>query len=61
MYVCLCHAVTQAELDDVIAAGARDVDAVGEACGAGTNCGSCRPVLQELIVTCPLRMRHVAA
>lgn len=61
MYVCLCQAVTQAELDGVILAGARDLDAVGEACGAGTSCGGCRPVLQELLVTCPLRLRHCAA
>lgn len=61
MYVCLCQAVTQAQLDDAIAAGADDLDAVGEACGAGTSCGSCRPVLQERILTCPVRLRHCAA
>lgn len=41
MYACICHAVTSDELDAVIAAGATDVRTVGEACGAGTGCGSC--------------------
>jgi bacterioferritin-associated ferredoxin len=41
VYACICHAVTSEELDAVIAAGATDTAAVGEACGAGTGCGSC--------------------
>ena len=41
MYVCICHGVTQAELDAEIDAGARTEQQVGERCGAGTACGSC--------------------
>jgi bacterioferritin-associated ferredoxin len=41
MYVCICAAVTDAELRTCIAAGARTIDEIGEACGAGTGCGSC--------------------
>ena len=41
MYVCICFAVRGTELDDVIAAGARTEEAVGDACGAGTGCGTC--------------------
>lgn len=51
MYVCICHAVTRAELDDVVAGGARSVDAVGESCGAGTGCGTCVERLSCLIST----------
>lgn len=42
MYVCICAAVTDTELRTCIRAGSRTVDDVGDACGAGTGCGSCR-------------------
>ena len=41
MYACICHAVTETELDATIEAGATTEEAVGTACGAGTGCGSC--------------------
>lgn len=41
MYVCICARVREAEIRSVISAGARDEIDVGEACGAGTGCGSC--------------------
>ena len=41
MYLCICHAVTDTEVAQLVAAGARTETAVGEACGAGTGCGSC--------------------
>jgi bacterioferritin-associated ferredoxin len=41
VFVCICHAVTETELAHVIDAGARTEEAVGDACGAGTGCGSC--------------------
>ena len=41
MYVCICHAVTETELTGVLAGGARSEEEVGDACGAGTGCGSC--------------------
>lgn len=41
MYACICHAVSDTTLDDVIAAGARTEEEVGEACAAGTGCGGC--------------------
>jgi bacterioferritin-associated ferredoxin len=41
MYACICFAVQETELADVIARGARTEDEVGDACGAGTGCGSC--------------------
>ncbi|HUV48544.1 MAG TPA: (2Fe-2S)-binding protein [Actinomycetes bacterium] len=49
VYVCICHAVTRDEFDDVVARGAMTVDAVGESCGAGTGCGSCRERLSCLL------------
>jgi bacterioferritin-associated ferredoxin len=41
MYMCICFAVQESELAAVIADGARTEEEVGDACGAGTGCGSC--------------------
>ncbi len=41
MYVCICFAVTESRLADVIADGARSEEEVGDSCGAGTGCGNC--------------------
>jgi bacterioferritin-associated ferredoxin len=41
VYACICHAVTSSEVAAVVADGATSEAAVGEACGAGTGCGSC--------------------
>ena len=41
MYACICHAVTDRELDSVITTGATSQQEVARACGAGTGCGSC--------------------
>lgn len=41
MYVCICAAVTDTEVRSCIARGARTVEEVGDACEAGTGCGSC--------------------
>ncbi|MGY1603411.1 (2Fe-2S)-binding protein [Geodermatophilus sp. SYSU D00815] len=41
MYVCICFAVSESRLAEVIADGARTEEEVGDACDAGTGCGSC--------------------
>jgi bacterioferritin-associated ferredoxin len=41
MFACLCFAVTDEDLGAAIEAGARTEEQVGDACGAGTGCGSC--------------------
>jgi bacterioferritin-associated ferredoxin len=41
VYVCICLAVTESDLRACIDDGARTVDEIGDACGAGTGCGSC--------------------
>ncbi len=41
MFVCICHAVTDLQVETAIAAGARTEEAVGEMTGAGTGCGGC--------------------
>jgi len=47
--VCACRAVRQARVEAAIAEGCRTIDAVGEATGAGSSCGSCRPEIARLI------------
>lgn len=49
MYVCLCKAVSDREVKAAIADGAGTVDEVGEACGAGTGCGACRPMIHDML------------
>jgi bacterioferritin-associated ferredoxin len=41
MIVCLCHAVTDRDIDRVIEEGAATVEEIGRQCGAGTGCGAC--------------------
>jgi len=41
VYVCICFAVSETQLADVIADGARSEEEVGDSCGAGTGCGNC--------------------
>lgn len=49
MIVCLCRGVSEAALQEVIDAGATTVRHVAEACGAGTDCGACCPMVKELL------------
>jgi bacterioferritin-associated ferredoxin len=47
MIVCLCHGVTDRDLEKVIEEGASTVEEVGRRCGAGTDCGTCLGELRE--------------
>lgn len=47
--VCQCNGVICGQVDDAVNAGACSVAAVGEMTGAGTVCGSCRPLIQEFL------------
>lgn len=47
--VCACFAVGLTAVRCAISEGASDVDAVGRATKAGTNCGSCRSEIRKLI------------
>ncbi len=50
MFVCLCQAVTDREIHEVVDQGAVEhVDQLEELCGAGSGCGTCRHTAQELI------------
>lgn len=47
MIICSCRAVSDREVESAIAQGASSIEAVGQLCGAGTDCGSCLEDLGE--------------
>ncbi|MBD8905816.1 nitrate reductase [Methylorubrum zatmanii] len=47
--ICACHGVGLDVITAAISAGAGSVEAVGAACKAGTNCGSCIPEIRKLL------------
>jgi bacterioferritin-associated ferredoxin len=49
MYVCICQRVRECEVRSAIRCGARSEESVGDACGAGTNCGMCLDRIGDLI------------
>jgi bacterioferritin-associated ferredoxin len=61
MYVCICHAVTEAEIVAEISAGAQCEADVHERTRAGTGCGSCVDRISDLLdenlpAHCPRRV-----
>lgn len=51
--ICACFNVGEITIRDVVTEKtASSVEAVGEICQAGTNCGSCRPEIAEIIRQC---------
>jgi bacterioferritin-associated ferredoxin len=64
MFTCICHAVTEREIIEVVDSGADTVDAVAYATGASTGCGTCHDRIEELIEercgACPLVGLRVA-
>lgn len=49
MYVCICARVRECDVRVAIRCGARSEESVGDACGAGTGCGSCLERIGDLI------------
>lgn len=49
MVLCVCRGLRCSDVKKVIREGAETLDAVGAACGAGTDCGSCRCAIEDLI------------
>jgi bacterioferritin-associated ferredoxin len=49
MILCLCKGISERTVRLAVATGARSVDAVADRCGAGTDCGSCRHAIQDLV------------
>jgi bacterioferritin-associated ferredoxin len=49
VYVCICHQVGEREVHECIASGASTEEAVGDACEAGTSCGTCLDRIADMI------------
>ena len=47
---CRCMGLSSRRVSElVLARGLGDVEAIGQVCGAGTGCGTCRPELEEIL------------
>lgn len=49
MYVCVCKAVSDKEIRQLIQGGARSTAEIERQCGAGGDCGSCVGDLEAMI------------
>jgi bacterioferritin-associated ferredoxin len=60
MFVCICAAVPDHEIRSCVARGASTVEEVGDACGAGTGCGSCHDRIDTFIAAAANPMAGLA-
>jgi bacterioferritin-associated ferredoxin len=49
MFVCLCTGVTSQAVSDLVASGKTTSKQIGDACGAGMDCGRCKRTLRAII------------
>ena len=49
MYICICKAIREREVDEAVRAGARRPADVFRACGKSPQCGSCACDMRERI------------
>ena len=59
--VCHCEAVNDAAIRAEIADGALDAEALASRCGAGSRCGGCSSVVEQLLAQFGLDAEPVAA
>jgi bacterioferritin-associated ferredoxin len=51
MFVCLCSAITDSQIQDAVDDGVQSVTQLEELWGVGAGCGTCRDFAQQLIDT----------
>ena len=51
MIVCHCRGISERKILEVVREGCSTACAVAEACGAGTSCGGCVPLVCEIVET----------
>jgi len=49
MYICVCKGITEKQLTQTIEEGAHSIDQLESRCHAGTDCGSCRFRLHQVL------------
>ena len=47
--VCHCKAVNDHRIRELIASGVVEVDSIAQLCQAGTDCGACHDIIEDLI------------
>lgn len=48
--ICSCFGVSETTIEELISSeGLASVEEVGDACNAGTGCGSCQPLVQDIL------------
>lgn len=58
--VCVCNDVCEREILAAVSEGAETVKQIGEKTCAGTNCGSCRPLIAKIIETAGQTLKEAA-
>jgi bacterioferritin-associated ferredoxin len=61
VYVCLCNVVTEHTVEQAIAAGATTPEQVGRACDAGTACGGCHEIIEQLLAQAQAKLEATYA
>jgi bacterioferritin-associated ferredoxin len=59
--LCSCHRVSDRTITAHVEAGATTVEAVQEACGAGTSCGGCLGSVEAVVERLTALFEHAAA
>ena len=49
MIVCHCKGLTERDIGKAVREGAVSTDDVATSCAAGSDCGGCRPVIEEIL------------
>jgi bacterioferritin-associated ferredoxin len=49
MYICICLAITESKINQLLTEGATSLMDVTGACGAGSDCGSCLTKLHKML------------
>ena len=49
MYICICNAVTQRQVEECARAGASSLDELSIKLGVGAGCGRCRECATDLL------------
>jgi bacterioferritin-associated ferredoxin len=49
MYICICNAVTQRQVEDSAREGVRSVEELTATLGVGAGCGRCRECATEML------------
>lgn len=55
MYVCICHAVTDRQIREVVNRGANSLPDVQQQVPVGGCCGRCQDTAQQIVEECLLR------